>query len=182
MIRHWNIGFGFAYVVSDFSQLIMVLYSPKLLISNTKDISPRSLPRGSLGHVRKMIFLVTYFLLFVNVLWFRIGSFRVHIYYAKWVYFGVYIVIFELITAEKGCTENKWVKFRQIFPFYPPWKNKTRGFWCFLGVCKGNIGPICLNFENYKVPKQFHLSWVFCRMTCLEFLEKYKKNIRQRSF
>ena len=136
MIRHWNIGFGFAYVVSDFSQLIMVLYSPKSLISNTKDISPRSLPRGSLGHVRKMIFLVTYFLLFVNVLWLRIGSFRVHIYCAKWVYFGVYIVIFEHITVEKGCTENKWVKFRQIFPFYPPENTKPEVSGVFRGCIR----------------------------------------------
>ena len=56
MIRPWDIAFGFTYVASDLNELIMVLYNPKSLISNTKDTSPRSLPRGSLGHVKKNIF------------------------------------------------------------------------------------------------------------------------------
>ena len=77
----------------------MMLYSPKSLISYTKDTSPRGFPRGFYGHVRKKkTLLVTYSLLFVTVLWFRIGSFRVGIYYANWVYFGVYMVNFEHLT------------------------------------------------------------------------------------
>ena len=93
-----------------------------------------------------------------------------HIYYANWVYFEN-IVNFEHITVfrcfqgvEKGCTGNKWVNtiihFRPIFPFYTPWKHKTRGLWCFQGVQKGNIGLNWVNVAFVLLPWSIYFLWV----------------------